>query len=248
MTRIDRIWPNHQEGVADDDLVTRPDGPWLRVNFIESIDGAATIDGKSGGLGTPADHRIFELLRRTTDAVLVGAGTVRAEGYGPLRVNEESVAWRVARELPAHPVLVVVSGSLDLDPASEIFTKAPTMPVVVTTEGHDASAFDGIATVVIAGVGEVDVPKMLDALRGMNLDRVLNEGGPSLFTSLLEAGAVDELRLTVSPMLAGGEKHILGPLESPVEATLHEILRGDDSLLYSYYLLRGAQITPSAAV
>ncbi|MES2169486.1 MAG: pyrimidine reductase family protein [Actinomycetota bacterium] len=232
---IDRLWPEPAGDLSDDDLVPLPDGEWLRVNLIESIDGAATVDGRSGGLGTDTDHRLFELLRRTSDAVLVGAGTVRAEGYGAMRVSEESSAWRVARGMPAHPVFVIVSGSLDLDPASAIFTGAPVRPVIVTTAGHDTSAFDGLADVVQTGE-TVDVSEMLARLRARGLARILNEGGPSLFTSLLEAGVVDELRLTVSPLVVGGDgKHITaGSFAKPVEARLAEILYGDGTLLYSY--------------
>jgi riboflavin biosynthesis pyrimidine reductase len=231
---IDRLWPVAAKDLTDDELVPLPTGEWLRVNFVSSIDGSATVNGLSGGLGTAADHRLFELLRRTTDAVLVGAGTVRAEGYGALRVSDESAAWRVARGMPAHPVFVIVSGSLDLDPASEIFTKAPVTPVIVTTEGHDSSRFDGLAEVIVAGA-TLDVHGMLARLRARGLARILNEGGPSLFTSLLKAGVVDELRLTVSPVVAGDGKHITsGSFAEPVEASLSEILYGDGTLLYSY--------------
>lgn len=232
---IDRLWPDPAKDLSDDDLVPLPGGKWLRVNFIESVDGAATVDGRSGGLGTDADHRIFELLRRTTDAVLIGAGTVRAEGYGALRVSDESAAWRVARGMPAHPVFVIVTGALDLDPASEIFSKAPVRPVIVTSEGHDTSAFDGLADVIETGL-TVDIPEMLAELRARGLARILNEGGPSLFTSLLEAAVVDELRLTVSPVVVGGDgKHITtGSFAQPIEARVAEILYGDGTLLYSY--------------
>jgi riboflavin biosynthesis pyrimidine reductase len=236
MTIIDRLWPEHGSELSDDQLVTVPDGPWLRVNFISSIDGAATADGLSGGLGTPADKRVFELLRRTSDAVLVGAGTVRSEGYGPMRVSEDSAAWRSARGLPPHPVFVIVSGSLDLDPTSRIFTEAPVTPIIVTLAGHDASAFAGLADVIVAGDGALDIPLMLGELRHRGLAHILNEGGPSLFTALLAAGAVDELRLTVSPVLvAGGGKHITaGQLPHPVQATLAEVQYSDGTLLMTY--------------
>ncbi len=233
---IDRLWPVPASDLADDDLVPLREGPWLRVNFISSIDGAATVNGLSGALGTAADHRVFELLRRTTDAVLVGAGTVRAESYGAMRVNDASAEWREAHGMPPHPVFVIVSGSLDLDPASEIFTKAPVTPIIVTTTGNDVSMFDGLADVVVTGE-TLQVASMLAQLRARGLGRILNEGGPSLFSSLLEAGAVDELRLTVSPVVAGEGKHITsGSLAVPVEARLGEILYGDGTLLYSYLL------------
>jgi len=233
---IDRLWPESARDLSDEQLAPLREGPWLRANFIASIDGAATIDGLSGALGTPADERVFELLRRTSDAVLVGAGTVRAEGYGPMRVSEQSASWRVQNGMPAHPVFVIVSGSLDLDPASAIFTNAPVKPIIVTTAGHDVTAFDGLADVLVAGA-TVGVAWMLAALHTRGLMRILSEGGPTLFTSLLEAGAVDELRLTISPAIAGNGGLITArTLAVPINAVLKEILHANGTLLYSYLL------------
>lgn len=238
--RIDRIWPQSAEDMSDDHLVVRPTGSWLRVNFVASVDGGATADGLSGGLSGDADKRLFELLRRTADAVLVGAGTVRSEGYGAMRVGDDSVAWRTARGMTAHPVFVIVSGSLDLDPASEIFTKAPVMPIIVTSgtsTTEKRSAFDGLARVIVAGDTELQVEVMLAQLRDLGLDAILCEGGPSLFGALLEAGVVDELRLTVSPVLVAGDApRISGrPLRQPIEARLAEILLSGDVLLLGYH-------------
>jgi riboflavin-specific deaminase-like protein len=239
MTRIDRVWPDSVPDVDDDTLVTRPDGPWLRVNFVSSVDGGATADGLSGGLSGDADKRVFELLRRTTDAVLVGAGTVRSEGYGAMRVSDASVAWRTARGLSEHPVFVIVSGSLDLDPASEVFTKAPVLPIVVTTgTSREASRarFEGLARVIVAGNEHLDVAAMLVSLRELGLDNILSEGGPTLFGSLLESGAVDELRLTVSPVLVAGDAKRIsgGPLRHPIDARLDEILLSGDVMMLRY--------------
>jgi len=237
---IDRLWPESARDLSDEQLVPLREGPWLRANFIASIDGAATVDGLSGGLGTAADQRVFELLRRTSDAVLVGAGTVRAEGYGPMRVSEQSASWRVRNGMPPHPVFVIVSGSLDLDPASPIFTNAPVKPIIVTIAGHDLKAFDGLADVVVAGT-TLNLATMLAALHRRGLLRILNEGGPTLFTSLLEAGMVDELRLTISPTIAGNGSRITAQtLAVPINATLAEILHGDGTLLYSYLLSTAA--------
>lgn len=238
MTRIDRLWPDPLDAVSDEELVSRPVGPWLRVNFISSVDGAATVGGVSGGLGNDADKRSFELLRRVSDAVIVGAGTVRSEGYTALRVSDESVAWRVAHGMPAHPVFVLVSHHLDLDPASPIFTDAPVTPVVVTTAQHDVSGFEGLARVIVAGDATVDVHVMLDALHGMGLRALLNEGGPSLFGSLLAAGVVDELRLTVSPLLVAGDAPRIarGSMDAPAHARLDQVFASDGALLLSYLL------------
>ncbi len=238
MTRIDRLWPDPLDEVSDEELVSRPQGPWLRVNFISSVDGAATVGGVSGGLGNDADKRSFELLRRVSDAVVVGAGTVRSEGYTALRVSDESVAWRIAHGLPEHPVFVIVSGRLDLDPASPIFTDAPVTPVVVTTARHDASAFEGLAHVIAAGDETVDVRLMVDALHARGLHVLLSEGGPSLFGSLLAAGAVNELRLTVSPLLVAGDSPRIarGPVDAPAHARLRQVFASDGALLLSYLL------------
>src|SRR5690606_12984881 len=99
----DRLWPDPAPDLDDDALLASTampvDRAWLRMNFISSIDGAATRDGLSGGLGDPADRRLFELLRRPADAVLVGAGTARREGYDAMRLTDAAVAWRTARGL-----------------------------------------------------------------------------------------------------------------------------------------------------
>ena len=109
--RIDRLWPDPATELERRRADRRPPPPetGLRVNFVESIDGAATVEGRSGGMSGEGDKRRFELLRRVADAVIVGAGTVRVEGYGPLRVSDASAAWRVAHGMSEHPVFVIVT-------------------------------------------------------------------------------------------------------------------------------------------
>ena len=109
-------------------------GPWVRAVFVSSLDGATALDGRSGTLGSPADRRQFALARTDADVILVGAGTVRAEGYaGPL-VDAAARARRAARGLPEHPAVAVVTGSLDLDPDGEFFRAAPVRPWVIASE------------------------------------------------------------------------------------------------------------------
>ncbi len=236
---IDRVWPDPARALADDELVAelrRPD-PVLRVNFVSSVDGAATRDGLSGGLGDPADRRYFELLRRAADAVLVGAGTVRAEGYGPMRVSDASADWRVQNGLAPHPVFVIVSGSLDLDPASRIFSEAPVRPVVVTARGRDTASFAEVADVVETGSGEiVDAAAAVAALHERGLTRILCEGGPQLFGALLAADVVDELCLTLEPTLEAGTARRIaaGLLPQPRGLDLVHILRSGSTLLLRY--------------
>jgi riboflavin biosynthesis pyrimidine reductase len=234
--RIDRLWPDPAEHLGDDELTAALDHEGVRLNFVSSIDGAATRDGLSGGLGVPADRRMFELLRRVADVVVVGAGTVRAEGYGALRVGEPSVAWRVAHSRGEHPVFAIVSRSLDLDPASPIFTRAPVRPVLLTaSRSVGRSRFAEVADVVVAGSSSVDPALAVAALRERGLRRILCEGGPTLFGAFLAADAVDELSLTVSPTLeAGDARRIATGTTPPRGMALVSALRSGSTLLLRY--------------
>jgi riboflavin biosynthesis pyrimidine reductase len=235
-TRIDRLWPRPAENLTDDDLVSDR-GPGVRVNFVSSIDGAATHDGLSGGLSGAADKRHFELLRRVCDVVLVGAGTVRDEGYGPMRVSPASARWRVEHGMPEHPVFAIVSGHLDLDENSRIFTEAPVRPIIVTgSRASGADRFTPVADVIATGTDHVDLPPALEQLRKRGLSSVLCEGGPSLFGALLAADAVDELCLTVSPTLEAGDSGRIahGDLAEARGMALAQVLRSADTLLLRY--------------
>lgn len=225
--RIDRIWPDPAEQLHDDELMDAVDHVAVRLNFVSSIDGAATRDGRSGGLGVPADKRYFDLLRRVADVVAVGAGTVRTEGYGPMIVD---------RPRRGQPVFAIVSRSLDLDPASPIFTKAPVRPLIITTERATGRArFDDVADVVVAGGSRVDAALAVEALRARGLRRILCEGGPTLFGSVLAADVADELCLTVSPTLEAGDAPRIANGDSvPREMTLASVLRSGSTLLLRY--------------
>lgn len=238
---IRRLWPDASGELSDGELVDslRSDSPVLRVNFVSSVDGAVTHDGRSGGLSDEADKRHFELLRRVCDVVLVGAGTVRDEGYGPMRVSAESARWRIANGLPEHPVFAIVSGSLDLDPDANIFTDAPVRPIVVTTTRAPAdllARFEKAADVVVAGSDGVDVPEVVAALHARGLRNVLCEGGPTFFGSLLAANAVDELFLTISPTLEAGDARRItaGELAGPYPLALASVLASGSTLLLRY--------------
>ncbi len=129
---------------SDDDLLARysdgvPDGPWLRVNFVTTLDGSASAGGRTADLGGDDDLRVFDLLRRTADVVLVAAGTVRDEEYGPMVLHDADVDWRRAHGLPDHPVFAIVTGSAGLDPSSRVFTEAPVRPVVLTSASGASS-------------------------------------------------------------------------------------------------------------
>lgn len=222
--RIDRVWPDPAEHLADDELMDALDHDGVRVNFVASLDGAATRDERSGGLGGAADRRYFELLRRVADVVVVGAGTVRTEGYGPLVVSNPR---------RGQPVFAIVTSSLELDPASAIFTQAPVRPVVITTErATGKSAFDDV---IVTGSSRVDPAAMIEALRARGLRRILCEGGPTLFGDLVAADVVDELCLTVAPTLeAGDAPRIAHGAAAPRAMTLASIHRSGSELLLRY--------------
>jgi riboflavin biosynthesis pyrimidine reductase len=248
MAKIDSLFPLPASELSDDDisaLYAREDrsDPWLRINFVSSVDGAATVDGVSGGLGGDADRRVFDILRELCDVVIVGAGTVRGEGYGPMVLPAGSVDRRVSRGLPPHPVFAIVSNRLDLDPASRIFTEAPVRPIVVTTDAAPRDrrhALTAVADVVIAGDSHLDPTIFVSFLAERGLTQQHCEGGPSLFGTLLAAGVVDELCLTVSPQLVAGDaKRITaGALGSPRALTLGHVLVSGETLLLRYEAVR----------
>ena len=180
----------------------------VRVNMISSLDGAATADGLSEGLQTPGDNTVFAALRDLADVVLVGGGTANAEKYRPVVLEDRRIARRVELGLAGALPIAVVSRRLDLDPGSPLFVDASpdARSIVLTCESADADvrgAFERIADVIICGDDSVDLGVAFDALRSRGLGRVLCEGGPTLFGTLAGAGVIDELCLTVSPLMAG---------------------------------------------
>ena len=204
----------------------------LRAGFVLSLDGGIAHDGGSRPLQTPADQAAFSALRAVCDAVVVGAGTVRAEGYGPVRPRPAGAAWRRARAMPERPPIVVVSRSLDLDPTDRCFTGPA---VVVTCRASDPSrraALAQVADVVVAGDDDVDLPRAVAQLRERGLSRLLCEGGPSLLTALLAADLVDELCLTLTPLLLGTAPTLLTrALPVPVPLELAHLVDGGDGVL-----------------
>ncbi|MFT2815423.1 pyrimidine reductase family protein [Leifsonia sp. A12D58] len=181
--------------------------PHLRVNFITSLDGAATHDGLSGGLNNADDKVVFDTLRMLADAIIVGAGTVRAEGYGGVELDEDAVTWRLAHGLESQPPVIIVSSRLDIEPSHPFFARAVTRPVVVTHAASPAGqreALAEVADVLICGAGAVDPAVMIEVLAARGYTQLLCEGGPHLFGTLIEADCVDELCLSVSPVIEGG--------------------------------------------
>ncbi|GHD03585.1 pyrimidine reductase family protein [Zhihengliuella salsuginis] len=231
-----------QSTLSDTDILAAyepPPGTFVRFNFVSTLDGAATHDGVSGAIGGPADKRAFALQRRWADVVLIGAGTIRAEGYAGELVDAAGQRWRTARGLAAHPAIAVVSGSLGLEPDSEFFTRAPVRPLLLTT---DAAANDPakapLAEVAdVVALGESVQPRAVtEYLAGRGLRVIHSEGGPRLLGSFIAADAVDSLCLTLSPVLAGSDAPRIssGPAGDLRRMRLERILHEDGELLLEY--------------
>lgn len=242
MSTVDTIWPSVESDLSDDDVLRAYEPsvlPWLRMNFISSLDGAATHDGLSGGLGDDVDGHLFELLRWWADVVLVGAGTIRKENYGAIRLPDQAVRWRIDHGLAEQPVLAVVSKSLDLDPRSAIFADAPVKPLVYSTTsaptGRQAALAD-VAHVIEAGDDLADPVTIREDLHQRGYKRIHCEGGPTLFGIFIAADALDELCLTLGPTLeAGPAPRISNENElvaSPMKLTT--VLRSGDELFIRY--------------
>jgi riboflavin biosynthesis pyrimidine reductase len=203
--------------------------PAVRLNMIGSVDGATAVDGRSGGLGGPADRRVFAALRSLADVVLVAAGTVRAENYGPATVP-----------------IAVVSGSLRLQWDTPFFTDAIERPIVVTSGRAPAEALkraEAVADVLVAGDAVVDLAQAVSQLGERGFSLVLAEGGPTFNGALAAAGLLDELCLTFAPLLVSGEsKRILAgpPLQPPPELVLRSLCEEDGYLFFRYRVMVAA--------
>ena len=180
--------------LTDDELADAyapPSEPWLRVNFVSTVDGAAQgADGLSGSINNAADKRVFDALRRRADCLVVGAGTLRAEGY----------------DVPRVP-LVVVSRSAEVPPTLREAPRGRVLMATVAASGGLSKAREqlGEGNVLVLGEDEIDLVALKRALVERGWTEQLCEGGPSLFADLLAAGVVDELCWTVVPRLTGGD-------------------------------------------
>lgn len=239
---MQRLWPSPAGPVDDLEALYRypapPDGWWVAVNTVTSIDGAIEVDGRSRGLSTPADRTIFGLGHDLADVVLLGSGTALAEDYAGLRPDAASADRRRRHGLSAVAPLAVVSGSGSMPPdaTSIVDTLVPTIMITcasVARSRRDAWA-DAGAEVMVAGDDAVDLPDALAQLAAAGLRRVDCEGGPGLVATLLAAGVVDELRFTLSPVAVAGQAARAASgaaLPAPVGFELASLLIDDDSTL-----------------
>ena len=185
---------------------TRPE-PWLRANMVASADGAASLDGRSGGLSGEADRLVFSVLRSLADVVLVGASTARVERYRP--VAERQIWAELRNGRAPTPPIAVVTRELSLDLDGRLLAGAPpeARTIVLTTAAAPAgrrTAAARHAEVIVAGPDRITPAAIVGALAERGYRRLLTEGGPSLLTQFNEAGLLDDLCLTISPVLEGG--------------------------------------------
>lgn len=182
--------------------------PVVRANFVTTLDGHATGgNGLSDSINSDADKAVFDVLRALADVVVVGAGTIRAEGYGRLRTEDpELLAVRREAGRSDHPVLAVVTASGDLP--EQVLGEDPDAGdlLVLCAEAVRPGLVDrlGEASVISCGEDLVEPTAAVAALHGRGLHQVLTEGGPHLLGGWVQAGAVDELCLTVRPVVVGG--------------------------------------------
>jgi riboflavin biosynthesis pyrimidine reductase len=217
---------------------------WVRANFIASIDGGATAEGVTGPLGGPGDRLLFNLLRELADVIVVGAGTVRIEGYSGAQLGVPARQRRQARGQREVPPLAIVTGSGRLDRDMAVFTRTEVAPLVLTCAAAATDArrtLHGLCEVVDCSAGDpgrVDNAAMLAALAERGLRRILTEGGPALLDSFIVSDLLDELCLTIAPFLVGGTAPRIasGPGRLLTRMNCTTILTDDAGYLYTRYV------------
>ncbi len=243
---MEQLFPTPVEDVDLADLYAadlRQSGasrPWVLVNMIASLDGAIAIDGVSGSLGGPADKRVFSAIRSIADVILVGAGTVIAENYQRPQTSPELQEARKARGQSALPRIAIVSGSLSIPTDHRVFdAEAP--PIVIThaqSPKERRVALAEVADVTVSGDDHVNLSEALSSLGRSGTQVVLLEGGPSLNAAMAAEDLVDEISMSVAPILVGGTggrmlagNHTSVPQQMRLGRVLHE-----DGYLFLRYL------------
>ncbi|MDN0197346.1 pyrimidine reductase family protein [Streptomyces sp. S.PNR 29] len=243
-SHVDREWSLTElaDAYAYPEAGTGRREPWLRANMVSTLDGAAQHDNRSQPISSAADMRIFGTLRALADVVVVGAETVRQEGYRPARARAEFTAMREAAGQGPAPAIAVVTAGLELDFSLPLFT-SPLVPTLILTGAaaapdRVAAAEKAGARVVIAGDGTgVDPARAVQALAGLGHTRLLTEGGPRLLGQMVAAGVLDELCLTVSPMLTAGDAQRIagGPSIAVPQRFAMVSLLEEEGFLFSRY-------------
>lgn len=217
---------------------------WVRGNMISSLDGGATEDGKSGGLGGAGDRAVFNLMRQAADVILMGAATVRIENYSGVQLTVAQRQERQRRGQAEVPPIAVVTASADLEHDAKFFTRTEVAPLILTatkTVGDARHRLGTVAEVLDASGADptrVDPAVALRILAERKLFRVLTEGGPQLLSLLIEQDLLDELCLTVAPILVGGvaRRIATGPGQAHTRMRPSHLLTDADGYLYTRYV------------
>lgn len=211
------------------------DRPHVALNFATTLDGRGAIDGRSGAIGSSTDTEMLVGLRRRFDAVMIGAGTLRAERYGPILADEEQRGRLAGVGLPPDPLVVVVSGHLDLPWDAPLFTETGGQVLILTASDRRPPAV-APSLEVLRQEGGIDLAAALRTLRAEHGVRaLLCEGGPSLHAQLQAVRLADELFLTIAPKLAGTGRSILeGALPDVAELQLTWLLAEGSELFARY--------------
>jgi riboflavin biosynthesis pyrimidine reductase len=214
----------------------RSDRPWVMANFVSTVDGAATVGGGSSAINDDDDKEMFAAMRAVPDFIVVGAETVRRENYHPVTLDERRRAARREAGLEGLPHLVVISGSLSLDPEARVFGDLKSRVTILTSDHAPSDRFAALSEV--ADVVRLSGTTAADIVHYLRMARViLCEGGPGLWGQFIAAGLVDEMALTIAPMLASGEAMRVsrGPAaDPPLDLRLDRVLYGDRSLFLRY--------------
>jgi riboflavin biosynthesis pyrimidine reductase len=216
---------------------------WVRGNMIASLDGGATDDGKAGGLAGPGDRAMFALMRQRADVILVGAGTVRIENYSGAQFSPAQRQARQRRGQAEVPPIAVVTNS-EFDHDAKLFTRTEVPPLIITSSKAVADTRGRLGSVaeVIDASGphpdRVDGATVLKILAERRLFRVLTEGGPQFLGLLIKDGLLDELCLTVAPLLVGGvaRRIATGSGEVHIPMRRSHLLTDDAGYLYTRYV------------
>jgi riboflavin-specific deaminase-like protein len=226
------------EQLAELDLkdLAHPERPYLILNFATTLDGRAAIDGHSGPIGSETDTEMLQRLRTRVDAVMIGAGTMRAERYGRMVSDPQLRAYRERTGLAHDPLGVIVSNRLELPWDAGLFTDGGGRVVIFTASDEDPPDTATPVTIVRHADG-VELDEALTwLLRERGIRSVLCEGGPTLHGRLREGGLVDELFLTIAPKVAAGEgpRILEGALTDVDEVDLLWLLSADGELFARY--------------
>jgi riboflavin biosynthesis pyrimidine reductase len=229
------------------DLYAYPDdlrSCWVRGNMIASLDGGATDEGKAGGLAGPGDRAVFALMRQLADVIVVGAGTVRIENYSGAQFSPTQRQARQRRGQAEVPPIAVITNSGVFDHDAKLFTRTEVRPLILTSSEAVADAngrLGSVAEIVDASGTDprrVDAATVLRVLADRKLFRVLTEGGPQFLGFLIEQDLLDELCLTIAPLLVGGAAPRIASGVGQIHTRLRRshLLADDAGYLYTRYV------------